>query len=422
MTQILLKNGQVYQERQLVPGDLLIVDGKIAAIGEHLEQPGQTVIDLTGKVILPGLVDVHVHFRDPGQTAKETVATGSAAAAQGGYTTVCAMPNVTPVPNTPVQLAKLVQANQEQGQVSVCQYAPVTVDETTEQLVDFAGMQAAGAIGFSNDGVGIQSAKTMYDAMVGIAKTGLPLAAHVEDHALMAGGVMNAGPRAQALGLPGAVSVAETSQLARDLELARVTGVHYHVCHVSTARSVALIRRAKADGVHVTAEVSPHHLLLNDEMIQADDPLFKMNPPLRSSTDAQALLAGLQDGTIDMIATDHAPHTKADKGTSFTDGAFGITGLETAFPLLYTKLVAPGTVSLADLLDWMSFNPSRIFSLLTAPKLHVGSIANLSLWDLEADRQLTVHDLKSKGTNTPFLGTHVVAEHVNTICAGQVVD
>ncbi|USS87742.1 dihydroorotase [Fructilactobacillus hinvesii] len=422
MAKLLLKNGQVYQDQQLVPGDVLIVDGKIAAIGEHLEQPDQQVLDVTGKAILPGLVDVHVHFRDPGQTEKETVATGSAAAAHGGYTTVCAMPNVTPVPNTLAELTKMIAANQQQAQVNVLQYAPVTTDERGDELVDFAGMKAAGAIGFSNDGIGIQTAKTMYDAMVAIAKTGLPLAAHVEDHALMNGGVMNAGQRAQALNLPGAVSVAETSQLARDLELARVTGVHYHVCHVSTARSVELIRRAKADGINVTAEVSPHHLLLDDNMIQTDNPMFKMNPPLRTKADREALLTGLLDGTIDMIATDHAPHTVADKGDSFKDSAFGITGLETAFPLLFTQLVEPGTVSLEQLLNWMSLNPARIFAIPASTEIKVDGAANLSIWDLEVDRQITTTEMKSKGKNTPFIGAQVVAEHFKTICNGELVD
>ena len=331
---ILIKNADIFQSGKLLQRDVLIEDGKIVKIETDLDLNVDRVIEAKGKTILPGLVDVHVHFRDPGQTQKETIETGSEASAHGGYTTVCAMPNVMPVPNTPQLLKKMIADNQKKGVIKVEQYSPVTYDEKTEQLVDFAAMQAAGAIGFSNDGFGIQTAKTMYDAMVAIEKTGLPLAAHVEDHALMNGGVMNAGRAADRLGMKGSLDVAETSQLARDLELARVTGVHYHVCHVSKARSVELIRRAKADGVNVTAEVSPHHLLLDDSMIKADNPMFKMNPPLRDKSDCVALLEGLLDGTIDMIATDHAPHTDEDKGESFIHSAFGITGIETSFPLL----------------------------------------------------------------------------------------
>ena len=315
----------------------------------------------------------------------------------------------------------MIADNQKKGVIKVEQYSPVTYDEKTEQLVDFAAMQAAGAIGFSNDGFGIQTAKTMYDAMVAIEKTGLPLAAHVEDHALMNGGVMNAGRAADRLGMKGSLDVAETSQLARDLELARVTGVHYHVCHVSKARSVELIRRAKADGVNVTAEVSPHHLLLDDSMIKADNPMFKMNPPLRDKSDCVALLEGLLDGTIDMIATDHAPHTDEDKGESFIHSAFGITGIETSFPLLYTKLVKTGKITLMQLIKWMSYNPTKIFKLNDDNQIKIGNIANFAIWDLASSRQINEAEMRSKGNNTPFIGAKVNAENEMTFCKGKIV-
>ncbi|WP_395318217.1 dihydroorotase [Fructilactobacillus frigidiflavus] len=419
---ILIKNADLFQDGEInASQDLLIEDGKIAQIAPKITLPADRVIEAHGKTILPGLVDVHVHFRDPGQTQKETIETGSEASAHGGYTTVCAMPNVTPVPNTPELLKKMVSDNQQKGVIKVEQYAPVTYEEKTEQLVDFAAMKAAGAIGFSNDGFGIQTAKTMYDAMVGIEKTGLPLAAHVEDHALMDGGVMNAGAAADRLGMKGALDVAETSQLARDLELARVTGVHYHVCHVSKARSVELIRRAKADGVNVTAEVSPHHLLLDDSMIKADNPMFKMNPPLRDKNDCKALLEGLLDGTIDMIATDHAPHTDEDKGESFIHSAFGITGIETAFPLLYTRLVKTGKISLVQLIKWMSSNPTSIFKLNDDNQIKIGNLANFAIWDLVNSRQINEAEMRSKGNNTPFIGDTVIAENKMTFCEGKIV-
>ncbi|KRN79231.1 dihydroorotase [Fructilactobacillus lindneri DSM 20690 = JCM 11027] len=364
---------------------------------------------------------MHVHFRDPGQTAKETVKTGSEASAHGGYTTVCAMPNVTPVPNTPDKLKEMAAYNEKQGVINVEQYSPVTYDERGNHLVDFAAMKRAGAVAFSNDGIGIQTGKTMFDAMVEIAKTGLPLAAHVEDHALMNGGVMNEGRVSEALGLKGANEVAETSQLARDLELARVTHVHYHVCHVSKSRSVELIRRAKADGVNVTAEVSPHHLLLDDSMIKMDNPMYKMNPPLRSKEDCEALLTGLLDGTIDMIATDHAPHTITDKGDSFVDSAFGITGIETAFPLLYTSLVETKKVTLQQLLKWMSRAPVEKFNLTNDNELKVGNLANFAIWDLQHQHKIITTEMKSKGRNSPFIGEQVNANNLATFSNGKLV-
>lgn len=419
---ILIKNADLFQDGKLLhKQDLLMENGKIVQIAPNLTEEANQIIDAQGKTILPGLVDVHVHFRDPGQTQKETIESGSLASAHGGYTTVCAMPNVTPVPNTPELLKKMISNNQRKGVITVKQYAPVTYEERTNQLVDFAVMQKAGAIGFSNDGFGIQTAKTMYDAMVAIKKTGLPLAAHVEDHELMNGGVMNAGAAANRLGMKGALDIAETSQLARDLELARVTGVHYHVCHVSKARSVELIRRAKADGIRVTAEVSPHHLLLDDSMIKADNPMFKMNPPLRDKKDCKALLDGLLDGTIDMIATDHAPHTDEDKGKSFSQSAFGITGIETAFPLLYTQLVNTGKITLSQLIKWMSTNPTNVFNLKNDNQVKVGNLANFAIWDLINSRQINKTEMCSKGKNTPFIGNQVNAENKLTFCKGKVV-
>lgn len=294
-------NGKVALPNDIISAEVLIADGKISAIGQDLQaQVGTTdqVIDLAGQILAPGLVDIHVHFRQPGFTAKETVKTGSSAAAHGGFTTVCAMPNLEPVPDNAEQFKKMLVLNHNDGAVHIKQYATITMNRVDGQLVDFEELKNAGAFGFSNDGAGIQTAKEMYDAMQAAQAVDLPICAHVEDAALKGNGVMNAGPVADSLGLPGILGISETAQLARDLVLAGATGVHYHVCHVSTAQSVDLIRQAKAAGVHVTAEASPHHLFLDETMITYDNPMLKMNPPLRRPEDRQALLIGLLDGTI----------------------------------------------------------------------------------------------------------------------------
>ncbi|WP_413627470.1 dihydroorotase [Fructilactobacillus vespulae] len=418
---ILIKQAQIFQAQNFKESDILVNDGVIQKIQPEIDEDVDKTIFAKGKSLLPGLVDVHVHFRDPGQTQKETIETGSTASAHGGYTTVCAMPNVTPVPNKINLIKKMISDNRKKGIINVEQFGPITFDETTEKLVDFKAFKKAGVIGFSNDGFGIQSAKVMYDAMMAIKETGLPLAAHVEDHRLMNGGVINPGEAADRFGLKAAVDVAETSQLARDLELARATGVHYHVCHVSKARSVELIRRAKQDGINVTAEVTPHHLVLDDLMIRQNDPMYKMNPPLRTKADREALLNGLLDGTIDMIATDHAPHTIADKGDSFEHSAFGITGIETAFPVLYSELVKTGKVTLANLISWMSSKPTQIFNLNDNNVIKIGNLANFSLWNLADESIVTAAEMKSKGTNTPFIGKTVIGKNTLTFCNGKIV-
>lgn len=265
-----------------------------------------------------------------------------------------------------------------------------------------------------------QMTNGMYRAMQALQKIDLPLAAHVEDESLMQHGVMNAGARAQELGLPGIDELAETAQLARDLEIARKTGVHYHVCHVSTARSVELIRRAQRDGVRVTAEVAPHHLFLDEQMITKDNPMLKMNPPLRRLADRQALLAGLLDGTISMVATDHAPHTDADKAGSMKTAAFGITGLETAFALLYTKLVKPGICSVGQLINWMSTNPAQAFRLRKAGNLTVGAVADLTIVDVDHEYEIDAAAMASKGHNCPLIGQRVYGQPQLTMVAGQI--
>lgn len=418
----LIQNAQRLDHDQLKPTDILIDQGRIQAIGPNLAATCGTVdhvIAANRNFVSPGLVDVHVHLRDPGLTDKETIETGTLAAAHGGFTTIGAMPNVDPVPDTPARVAAMVARNKQQAHVHVAQYASITTGRTGHQLVDFKGIKAAGAFAVSNDGSGIQTAQTMYRAMQAAASVNLPLAAHVEDASLTNHGVMNAGPVAQSLGLAGIPNVAESAQLARDLMLAEASGVHYHVCHVSTAQSVRLIREAKRAGIRVTCEVSPHHLLLTDADITQDDPMLKMNPPLRSPNDRAALLAGVLDGTIDMIATDHAPHTAAQKQGSMATAAFGITGLETAFALLYTHLVKPRILTLGQLLQLMSTRPAQLFHL-NAGQLRVGAPADLALFDLERSHRIQADQMLSKGRNSPFLGWSVLGTTQLTLVAGRI--
>lgn len=420
---MLIKGGRCFVDGRLIDTDVLIKDGKIQALGKNLvaEDSVDKLIDANGKLVAPGLVDVHVHFRDPGLTYKETVETGSKAAAHGGFTTVGAMPNVDPVPDTPEKMRQMIKHNQQTGVVHVAQYSSVTVNRQGDQPVDFQAMKDAGAFAFSNDGSGIQTAGTMYRAMEGAAKVGLPLAAHVEDNSLLFGGVMTAGKRAEELGLPGAPSVSESAQVARDLVLAKATGVHYHICHVSTKESVELVRLAKKEGVNVTCEVTPHHLLLADKDIPANNSYFKMNPPLRHEEDRQAVIEGLLDGTIDMIATDHAPHSRKEKPQDDMRGAAnGITGSETVFEMLYTKFVRPGIFSLAQLLNWLSAVPAEEFGLDQAGHLEPGKPADIAIFDLNTERKITEDSYLSKGVNSPFTGQRVYGTTDLTLVDGKV--
>lgn len=418
---VLLKNARVIKSHQVQKADVLVENDRITQIQPEINVEAEQIIDVKNQLLMPGLVDIHVHFRDPGQTDKEDVVSGSAAAVKGGFTTVLTMPNVDPVPDTPEKMTAMVKHNQTAGSLHIRQYGSITKKRTSEELVDFKALKEAGAVAFSNDGNGIQTAETMYQAMRQIKEVGLPLAAHVEDESLMQHGVMNQGTVAEKLGLPGITELAETAQLARDLEIARNTGAHYHVCHVSKARSVELIRRAQRDGVHVTAEVAPHHLFLDETMISMDNPMMKMNPPLRTLEDRQALLGGLLDGTIGMIATDHAPHTVEDKAGSMKTASFGITGLETAFPLLYTKLVKPGLCTVEQLVEWMSIQPAEIFNLKAAGQLEVGDVADLTVMNVEDEYEIKEADFASKGINSPFIGQKVYGQTQLTMVAGKIV-
>lgn len=418
----LIKNIQLLEkDNTLIPGALWLKDGRIHAIGTSFpEENFAEVIDGHHYLATPGFVDVHVHLREPGFTYKEKIATGSKAAARGGYTTICAMPNLNPVPDTPERLKDVLARNKQDGVVKVLQYAPITTGLKSEELVDMAALKALGAFAFTNDGVGVQTAGTMYLAMKKAAEVGLALVAHTEDNSLLFGGVMHEGHKNKELGLPGILGVTESSQIARDIMLAEATGVHYHVCHVSTKESVRVIRDAKNAGIHVTCEVTPHHLLLDEEDITEDHGYFKMNPPLRGTDDHQALIDGLLDGTIDCIATDHAPHGHEEKNQSMLKAPFGITGSETAFSLLYTKFVKTGVFTLQQLVDWLTVKPAAIFSL-DAGTLNLGRPADLTLIDLATSRTIKDTDYVSMADNTPFTGSKIYGQPMMTFVDGQMV-
>lgn len=418
----LIKNGQINTRKNMTtPAEIWIEDGRIKAIGTGFsEAEFDEVFDAKGQLITPGLVDVHVHLREPGFTYKETIEAGTRSAARGGFTTVCAMPNLNPVPDTAEKLRQVYDIITKDAVVKVLQYAPITENLRSEKLVDQEALIEEGAFAFTNDGVGVQTAGTMYLAMKEAAKNNKALVAHTEDESLLFGGVMHAGKKAEELGLPGILSVTESSQIARDLLLAEATGVHYHVCHVSTKESVRVIRDAKKAGIHVTAEVSPHHLILIDEDIPEDFGFWKMNPPLRGREDREALIEGLLDGTIDCIATDHAPHGLEEKSQSFMKSPFGIVGSETAFQLIYTHFVETGRFTLEQVINWLAVKPAEIFGL-NAGTLTVGAPADVAVFDITQTCTIDKEDFLSKGENTPFIGWKVKGETQMTFVNGKLV-
>lgn len=418
----LITNGYIVErDNQLNQVDIWIEDGKIKGIGNFSKEDltFENVIDAKGGLITPGLVDVHVHFREPGFEYKETIETGSASAAKGGFTTVCAMPNLKPVPDNAETLNDINHRIDKTSKVKILQYASITKDLNTEELVDFESLKKAKAFAFTNDGLGIQTAGTMYLAMKEAAKLDMAIVAHTEDESLLFGGVMHKGEVSEKLGLPGIMSATESSQIARDVLLAQETGVHYHVCHVSTKESVEIIRQAKKHGIHVTCEVCPHHLIMSEHNVTHDHGNFKMNPPLRASEDQKALIDGLLDGTIDCIATDHAPHSCGEKNQSMIDSPFGIIGSETAFQLMYTNFVETNRFTLEQVVYWMTEAPSRIFKL-DSGTLRVGRAADIAIFDLETENIIEDAFL-SKSSNTPFIGEKVKGDTLYTLVDGQLV-
>ena len=361
--------------------------------------------------VFPGFCDVHVHFREPGFSYKETIATGSMAAARGGYTAVCTMPNLNPVPDSKEHLNMQLVLIEEQACIHVYPYGAITVGEKGETLADLEGM-AKDAIAFSDDGRGVQADEMMEEAMGRAKALGKMIVAHCEVNDLLHGGYIHDGAYAKENGHKGICSESEYLQIARDLELVEKTGCSYHVCHISTKESVDIIRKAKARGVDVTCETGPHYLVMDDGDLQ-EDGRFKMNPPLRSAEDRVALVEGIIDGTIDMIATDHAPHSAEEKGRGLAGSAFGVVGLETAFAVLYTKLVKPGIITLERLIELLAINPRKRFGI------PMGN--DFTIWDLGKTFTVDPEEFLSKGKATPFTGWTLQGQCVMTICDGKVV-
>lgn len=385
---------------------------KIRAFAEKfLADGGLSPVISKKYIIVPGLCDVHVHFREPGFSYKETIASGSAAAAHGGYTAVCTMPNLDPVPDSAEHLQVQLDAIKRGAAIKVLPYGAITVGEKGERLADMEAMSDK-VCAFSDDGKGVQNDEMMREAMTAAKRLGKIIAAHCEDNSLLFGGYIHDGEYAKAHGHRGISSASEYKQIERDLRLAEETGCAYHVCHISTKESVELIRQAKARGVDVTSETAPHYLVLCDEDMQ-EDGRFKMNPPLRSREDKQALIEGIKDGTIDMIATDHAPHSAEEKGRGLEKSLMGVVGLETAFPVLYTELVTKNIITLDRLVELMSFKPKERFGIDTNN--------DFAVFDISEAYKIDPEDFLSMGRATPFAGREVFGRCLLTVHNGKVV-
>ena len=418
MKDLLLKGGWLIDGSARRKGDILVRDGRIAAIGPDIvEASGAQIVDCSGKLVSAGFVDIHVHFREPGQSYKETIRTGSLAAAHGGYTTVCAMPNLNPVPDSPETIALEQEIIGRDACIEVLPYAAITRGRKGLEPVDFAALKSR-CVAFSDDGSGVQDDTMMLHAMQAAAREDVILAAHCEDNSLLHGGYIHDGRYAAAHGHKGICSESEWGQIKRDLALAAWTGCRYHVCHISCAESVELIRSAKARGVKVTCETAPHYLTLCEDDLQ-EDGRFKMNPPLRRAEDREALIEGLRDGTIDAIATDHAPHSAEEKSRGLAGSAMGVVGLETAFPVLYTDLVLTGKVELRRILEALTDGPRRAFRL--GGGLQPGERADITVIDPDAAWNVDPADFLSLGRATPFAGKAVRSRIILTLKDGQPV-
>ena len=415
---LLLKGGMVHMDDgSCRTADILIEDGRIATIADNLTAYGSArLFDLGGLHVFCGLADVHVHLREPGFSYKETIASGTRAAAHGGFTTICSMPNLDPVPDSMENLAVQQNIIARDAVIKVMPYASITHGRKGYgDVVDIERLSPYAA-GFSDDGCGVKDRTVMKQAMQTAARCGAVIAAHCEDESLVNGGCIHDGDYARRNNLRGICSESEWRQVERDIALAEECGCRYHVCHVSTAESVELIRRAKARGVDVTCETAPHYLLLCDDDLQ-DDGRFKMNPPLRSARDREALVAGIMDGTIDMIATDHAPHSAAEKSRGLEGSAFGIVGLETSFPLLYTEFVRSGRMSMERLMELMCYAPRRRFSL--GGGMREGMAADIAVFDLDREYAIRSDEFLSAGRATPFEGRKVFGRCMLTLSAGE---
>ena len=417
MNNYLIRGAHIFSAQGLQRADLLVKNGEIVKIESQLNDREAVVLPFAGCVVFPGFSDVHVHFREPGFSYKETITSGSHAAAHGGFTSVCTMPNVTPCPDTLSHLQVQTDLIDDTACVHVYPFGAITIGREGAALSDIAAL-APYVVGFSDDGSGVQSTEMMRAAMQQVAITGKVISAHCEDNALLHGGYIHDGAFARANGHRGICSESEWRQIARDLRLSKETGCRYHVCHISCQESVELIRAAKADGVDVTCETAPHYLILTEEDLQ-EDGRFKMNPPLRTRVDRDALRAGIADGTIDMIATDHAPHSTAEKARGLKDSAMGVVGLETAFAACYTHLVKTGIISLERLVALLHTAPHSRFGIGT--QLSEGQPADLTIFDLARTWVVDPNTFLSQGHATPFAGMKLYGTCMLTMVGGRIV-
>ena len=418
---LLLKGGRVVDPAVGLDAvcDMVIRDGLIVEIGQDLSIPKGITIECAEKIVVPGLVDAHTHLREPGYEYKEDVVSGTRAAAHGGFTAVCAMPNTSPVCDEGSAVRFLVGRAAERGRVRVYPIGALTVGLKGEALAEIGDMLAEGAVAFSDDGRGVQDAGLMRLVMDYAKQFGTTVVSHCEDEALVGKGVVNEGAVSTRLGMAGWPAAAEEIAIARDIRLAELTGCRLHLAHVSTARGVELVRAAKSKGLAVTAEVTPHHLFLDEDALTAEyDTDFKMNPPLRTAADCEALVAGLLDGTIDCIATDHAPHAAHEKALEFEIAPFGSTGLETALPLVITNLVATLKAEWADVVRWMAHGPRAALGLPEV-RLEAGSIADITIIDPEARVEVTEAFFESKSANSAFLRATLLGKATEVLVAGQ---
>lgn len=412
----LLKGGKIVRG-ELVEKDILIENDLILAVGDNLHDPEATVIDCKGMFISPGFIDMHVHLREPGYEHKETIKTGTLSGARGGYTTICPMPNTKPVPDTIDKIEDFLKRCEEDAVINVLPYASITTSLSDHgDIVDMEKIKDYVA-GFSNDGVGIQSSKLMYQAMLKANEYETLIAAHCEDEGLLFGGYVHRGLTSNVNGWTSMTSLPESLQIARDCLISEETDSRYHVCHISTKEGVRIVREAKDRGQKVTCEVTPHHLLLVNSDVQNSD--FKMNPPLRGIDDKYSLINALLEGTIDCIATDHAPHAEEEKAMGMAKAPFGIVGLETAFPLIYTYLVRTKMATLQQAVDWFSLNPAKILNL-EAGRIVEGRKADITIIDLNTKKKINKDEFLSKGRNTPFEGWECYGWPVMTLVSGKV--
>lgn len=417
---MLLKNAEVFTPEGFKPRDLFISDGKVFVLAADSSETTDAVriIDCTGKVIVPGFTDVHVHLREPGFFYKESIATGTAAAARGGYTCVCSMPNVKPAPSTVDALRAQLDIIEKDAKVKTVPYGTITMEQDGRSSLSDMEAMAPYVCAFSDDGKGVQTAQLMEEAMIRAKRTGKLIVAHCEDESLLHGGYIHDGAYARAHGHRGICSKSEWIQVQRDTELSEKTGAGYHVCHISTKESVEILRKAKERGADVSGETAPHYLILCEDDLQ-EDGRFKMNPPLRSAEDRDALIEGIKDGSIDMIATDHAPHSAEEKAKGLAGSAFGIVGLETAFSVLYTCLVKKGVITLEKLIELMSVNPRKRFGL-EGGLIADGQPADLTVLDLNRSYRIDPARFASKGRATPFEGWEVQGKVLITMVNGEI--